>query len=57
MRPQTHLGIESMCGLGQVSRAGFYRHWQQNEPHVEETELRGCTRSWSPTGATTATGG
>ena len=40
MRPQTHLGIESMCRLGQVSRAGFYRHWQQNEPHVEETELR-----------------
>src|SRR6185437_10797275 len=25
MQPATHLSIESMCGLGQVSRAGFYR--------------------------------
>jgi putative transposase len=40
MRPQTHLSIESMCRLGQVSRAGFYRHWQQKEPCVEQTELR-----------------
>src|SRR6185312_6734090 len=40
MQPATHLSIESMCGLGQVSRAGFYRHWQQQEPGVEETELR-----------------
>ncbi|MES2391928.1 MAG: IS3 family transposase [Acidobacteriota bacterium] len=30
-----------MCRLGQVSRAGFYRHWRQKEPRVEETELRG----------------
>jgi transposase InsO family protein len=29
-----------MCRLGQVSRAGFYRHWQQREPRVEQTELR-----------------
>jgi transposase InsO family protein len=29
-----------MCRLGQVSRAGFYRHWQQREPCAEETELR-----------------
>jgi putative transposase len=29
-----------MCRLGQVSRAGFYRHWQQREPRAEETELR-----------------
>jgi transposase InsO family protein len=29
-----------MCRLGQVSRAGFYRHWQQREPRAEQTELR-----------------
>ena len=40
MRPQTHLSVESMCRLAQVSRAGFYRHWQQREPCSEETELR-----------------
>lgn len=40
MRPQTHLSVESMCRLAQVSRAGFYRHWQQREPRTEETELR-----------------
>ena len=40
MRPQTHLSVESMCRLAQVSRAGFYRHWQEREPRSEETELR-----------------
>lgn len=40
MRSAAHLSIESMCRLGQVSRAGFYRHWQQHEPRVEQTELR-----------------
>jgi putative transposase len=40
MQPQTHLSIESMCGLAQVSRAGFYRHWQEHEPRVEEIQLR-----------------
>lgn len=40
MQPATHLSIESMCRLGQVSRGGFYRHWQQQEPRGEETELR-----------------
>ena len=39
MRPQTHLSVESMCRLAQVSRAGFYRHWQQREPRSEEIEL------------------
>lgn len=29
-----------MCRLGQVSRAGFYRHWREREPRSEETELR-----------------
>jgi transposase InsO family protein len=40
MQPQTHLSIESMCRLGQVSRAGFYRHWREREPRAEELELR-----------------
>ena len=40
MRPQTHLSVESMCRLAQVSRAGFYRRWQEREPRSEETELR-----------------
>jgi len=40
MRSAAHLSIESMCRLGQVSRAGFYRHWQQREPRAEELELR-----------------
>lgn len=40
MRSAAHLSIESMCRLGQVSRAGFYRHWQQREPGSEELELR-----------------
>jgi putative transposase len=35
-----HLSIESMCRLGQVSRAGFYRHWKQREPRAEQTGLR-----------------
>ena len=29
-----------MCRETGVSRAGFYRHWQQREPSAEETELR-----------------
>jgi len=40
MQPQAHLNIESMCRLVGVSRAGFYRHWQEHAPRVEETELR-----------------
>jgi putative transposase len=40
MRSAAHLSIESMCRLGQVSRAGFYRHWQQREPRAEQAELR-----------------
>jgi putative transposase len=40
MQPQTHLGIESMCRLAGVSRAGFYRHWQERAPASEQTELR-----------------
>jgi putative transposase len=40
MQPQTHLSIESMCRLAEVSRAGFYRHWREREPRAEQTELR-----------------
>jgi len=32
--------IERFCQLAQVSRAGFYRHWQQAAPQEEEMELR-----------------
>jgi len=40
MRSAAHLSIESMCRLGQVSRAGFYRNWKEREPGSEELELR-----------------
>ena len=30
-----------MCGVTGVSRAGFYRDWQEREPEKEEAELRG----------------
>ncbi len=43
MRPQPHLSVESMCRLAQVSRAGFYRHWQQRQPRAElEAALAVC---------------
>jgi len=38
--PQGELGIERMCQLAGVSRAGFYRHWQASAPRQEETGLR-----------------
>lgn len=41
MQAQGSLTIERMCGLGRVSRAGFYRYWQREAPKEEETELRG----------------
>jgi transposase InsO family protein len=41
MQAQGSLTIERMCGLGRVSRAGFYRYWQQQAPKEEETELLG----------------
>ena len=33
-------GIEGMCGLAGVSRAGYYRHWRESKPRQEETALR-----------------
>lgn len=38
--PQGPLPIERMCVLTGVSRASYYRHWQQVAPRREETELR-----------------
>ena len=40
MRLQGGLSVNRMCQLAQVSRAGFYRHWQEHEPPQEEMELR-----------------
>ena len=37
---QGDLGIERMCRLADVSRAGYYRHWQASAPRREETGLR-----------------
>ena len=34
------LGIERMCAISAVSRAGFYRQWQASKPRQEETALR-----------------
>lgn len=40
MQAQGGLTIERMCDLGRVSRAGFYRYWQQEQPQEEEMEVR-----------------
>jgi putative transposase len=37
---QGEFGIEGMCRLAGVSRAGYYRHWQASAPRREETGLR-----------------
>jgi transposase InsO family protein len=37
---QGGFGIERVCRLGGVSRAGYYRHWRASAPRREETELR-----------------
>jgi transposase InsO family protein len=42
--PQGEIGIERMCGLAGVSRAGYYRHWQASAPRREETGLRDAIR-------------
>ncbi|WJI81077.1 MULTISPECIES: IS3 family transposase [unclassified Mesorhizobium] len=38
--PQGSPGIEQMCRLAGVSRAGYYRQWRQSAPRQEETGLR-----------------
>ena len=40
MSLQGGLSIERMCQLAQVSRAGFYRSLQQQQPALEELEVR-----------------
>jgi len=42
MRAQGQLSIQRMCELAGVSRASFYRHWEEREPAAAETELRGA---------------
>jgi putative transposase len=37
---QGHVGIERMCALAGISRAGYYRHWRTSAPCQEETALR-----------------
>jgi transposase InsO family protein len=39
-RQGDHNGIERMCALTSVSRAGYYRHWLASKPRQEETALR-----------------
>ena len=38
--PQGALGVEPMCRLAGVSRAGFYRFLGERHPHEEEMEVR-----------------
>jgi putative transposase len=40
MQQGDHIGIERMCALAGVSRAGYYRHWLTSKPRQEETALR-----------------
>jgi putative transposase len=40
MSVQGMLSVERMCGLAQVSRAGFYRSLKSREPDAEEMEVR-----------------
>jgi transposase InsO family protein len=40
IQQQGGLGIERMCWLAGVGRAGYYRQWQASAPGEEETELR-----------------
>jgi putative transposase len=37
---QGGFGIERLCRLAGVSRAGYYRHWRASAPRREETALR-----------------
>ena len=38
--PQGGLPVERLCALAALSRAGYYRHWQESAPRREETEVR-----------------
>ena len=39
-RPQGEIGIEGLCRLAGVARAGYYRYWERKEPREAEGELR-----------------
>ena len=54
---QGELGIERMCRLAGVSRAGYYRHWQASAPRQEETGLRDAIQRLALATGTTAIGG
>ncbi|WP_366853254.1 IS3 family transposase [Phenylobacterium sp.] len=34
--------MERLCGLAQVSRAAYYRHWGEHAPRAQETALQGA---------------
>jgi len=38
--PQGGLPVERLCALADLSRAGYYRHWQDSAPRREETAVR-----------------
>jgi transposase InsO family protein len=38
--PQGEVGVEQLCRLAGVSRAGYYRHWQASAPRQEQNGLR-----------------
>ena len=40
MQSQGRLSIQRLCELAGVSRASFYRHWEERAPNAAETELR-----------------
>jgi len=40
VQAQGELSIVRMCEMAVVSRAGFYRHWEQQEPSAAEMALR-----------------
>ncbi|HZQ52459.1 MAG TPA: IS3 family transposase [Bryobacteraceae bacterium] len=39
-QPQGEIGIEGLCRLAGVARAGYYRYWERKEPRAAEGELR-----------------
>jgi len=39
-QPQGEIGIEGLCRLAGVARAGYYRYWARKEPREAEGELR-----------------
>lgn len=40
MQSQGQLSVQRMCTLVEVSRASFYRHWEEQAPESAETALR-----------------